>query len=81
MQLGNPYLSDSRDGAGEVALLLVKAGADLTAKNNEGIILLVLNHWTLGIGCFLVKSPKMNYKNVLNKDENLQNLNLESYWI
>ena len=25
-----------RDGCGEVALILVKAGADLKAKNNEG---------------------------------------------
>ena len=25
-----------RDGSGEVALILVKAGADLTARNNEG---------------------------------------------
>jgi hypothetical protein len=25
-----------RDGSGEVALILVKAGADLSARNNEG---------------------------------------------
>ena len=30
------YICFPRDGAGEVALLLVKAGANLTAKNNEG---------------------------------------------